>query len=329
MPPKTHTYDEIYKLFYNSELVEIFKSERDYSFITPPSTPVKEGNPMSPETKQFVESLLLSPQSEKIMIKDISNDDEKRIEKELKERQIDIDYVENLEANQLGLYLETHLSFHGVCPVCHQPTLRKYDRKNMPVVDLICVNEKHLDNTCKIFQVKMSLGSDYFNKKNEYVSTGSKNFGQICHEVRGTDVFSKKIVPGYICVRLEAETKDSTEKYRIVKNESFVLIPKYNETSNETYYKYLDDDPKNKMYYKFGGKTITLTKNLITWNTNLVRVEEITSVIDGTRIIRDDTLMEKLIEQTIKEPIKQTIEEQIEHKQKKPKHGGKRYILVK
>ena len=103
-----HTYDKIYKLFYDSLLVETTKTKPLDNYKTPPSTPIKEhsmmpntpNTPITPISKAILESL--TPISQDKMKKILQSDDKIQKQKDMYEEQIDLDYFENLEANQLG-----------------------------------------------------------------------------------------------------------------------------------------------------------------------------------------------------------------------------------
>ena len=49
--------------------------------------------------------------------------------------------------------------------VCNEKTLKKYNNPAIPVIDLICINDKHIEkNECFLFQVKVSATDRYFDK---------------------------------------------------------------------------------------------------------------------------------------------------------------------
>src|ERR1700722_1660201 len=58
-----------------------------------------------------------------------------------------------MENNGLGFFMEKFVSVYGLCPVCSQPSRKKYSHSNVPV-DLVCTNIKnHLNNNkCFLFQ---------------------------------------------------------------------------------------------------------------------------------------------------------------------------------
>ena len=205
-----------------------------------------------------------------LLLKD-TNDVE---EQEMKDYENDPDYIEKMENNGLGYYMEKFMSFYGICPVCKQNTLRKYNMSNMPVVDLICINRKyHIANGgCFLYQVKTTVESDtlfsniYFNKKNKTIMIGSKRFGYNSHVIKGDDDHNKKLLTiGYICLYLIKDTQND-HKYRISKTNSLVLIPDLHNNTNEYYYEYVK---------------VIMNKNVITWNSNLVLIDNIDSLLQN------------------------------------------------
>ena len=50
---------------------------------------------------------------------------------------LDPDYQQRMENNGLGFFMEEYICVYGYCPVCNQPTLKKYQQTNIPVVILM------------------------------------------------------------------------------------------------------------------------------------------------------------------------------------------------
>ena len=259
-----------------------------------PETQTIPQTPPAPKSKKRLMEDMLSPEGKKIY-KSASTPDKSRLladlladtrtveEIEMKEYENDSDYLEKLENNGLGLYMESFISNYGICPICKQKTLRKYSASNMPVVDLICVNKAYhtTNNSCFLFQVKTSLSDIYFNKKENYITVGSKKFGYNSHIVKGnsSDV-NKTLVIGYICLFLDQNMMDNN-KYKINKSKSFVLVPDLQKKLDEYYYEYI---------MEFMGK------NRIKWNNNLVSTNDINVClnnivdIDTTQIFNEEVI---------------------------------------
>lgn len=228
----------LYNLFFKKKLVVLSKNL--------PQSPVPNRilpKDLTPMTKMIVSNL--SPYSRKLMLEDISNDD-----KEILDLENDPDYLEKMENNRLGFYMESFMSYYGLCPVCKQNTLRKYAQSNVPVVDFVCINKDYhiKSNTCFLFQLKISLNNQYFSFRQQTISIGSKKYGEIPHSIKGNGI--KKIVPGYICLKLISK---EMQTYKIDTQDSFIIIPNYLDNSNKSYYEYMP------YLDKYG-------KNVITWN---------------------------------------------------------------
>lgn len=227
------TLPTLYKLFFHKELVHLSKNL--------PQTPIKSNRPLiipeTPITKMILSTL--TPISKERMRKDLYQDTFLLEEQERKELEQDPDYQEKMANNRLGFYMESFVSFYGLCPVCRENTLKKYFHSNVPVVDLVCINtEYHLKtNTCFLFQLKISLGNEYFSNRDQIISIGSRKYGELPHTVIGTDSIDyKRVVPGYICLKLN---QSGMQNYQIDLQNSFIIVPDFNNTSNQRYYEYL------------------------------------------------------------------------------------------
>lgn len=185
----------------------------------------------------------------------------------------DPDYIEKMENNQLGFYMEDFVCHNFKCPYCGEKSLHKFAIHNMPVVDLLCSNrEYHIANGEPfLFQVKISLDNNtYFRKKNYgFIYTGSIRYGNEIVKIKANDVMKNKMMlVSYICLRLNRERED---KYRINISNSFILVPKINNVNNDHYYYYGTN--KNR----FG-------QNMMLWNDRNVDVLDINNYISNYQI---------------------------------------------
>lgn len=260
------TLPTLYKLFFHKDLVELSKNL--------PISPVKSNrpiiDPLTPMSKMILSTF--TPISREKMTK-LFQADTLEIE-ELEELENDPDYLEKMANNKLGFYMENFVSYYGVCPVCRENTLRKYFHSNVPVVDFVCINsDYHLKtNTCFLFQLKISLGDEYFSFNQRTISIGSRRYGEIPHTVKGSDnIYYKRVVPGYICLKL---IDQGMQNYRIDTHNSFVLIPDYNNKMNQSYYKYL---PHKGKY----------NNSIITWNPSMFTTPIIEHILDTLQVTHE------------------------------------------
>lgn len=257
---KKITIQDLYNIFFKKELLNLFFDNQPVV-----STPIKKVPLLSLDLTPFSKIILdhTSPSSKEYMLKELIKDNDKLKSLELNDD--DPDYLDKLENNYLGFFLEDFLSINGLCPVCNQPTLRKYYSKNIPVIDLICINYYYhlIQKECFVFQVKISLNNSYFNLKNKTISVGSKYFGEVAHSINGLDLIKNKlIVPGYICLKL----KDlSNRSYLIDHSKSFILIPNYLNDIDQFFYSYV--------------KKNFFNKDVITWNSSLVNVFDVNTCL--------------------------------------------------
>lgn len=242
----------LYTIFFGRELVKLSQHQ--------PKTPTKakpEPDILSPMAKTIYQAT--SPRSRSRILKEMQANVKAIERQEKKGELIDPDFQEKMENNGLGFFMENFLSVYGMCPVCGENTLRKYLHSNVPVVDLVCVNKDyHLkNNKCFLFQVKISLTDEYFSLTNHKITVGSKTYGAPAHLHKGTDsMLDKLVIPGYICLKLN-EKKGDVQTYNIDHRNSFVLIPNYQNLTEDYYYEYLDEPHK-------------FNKNVIRWNPNMV-----------------------------------------------------------
>lgn len=257
---------KLYNLFFASDLIKLDKP------IAEPRTPPKKkvlGPILTPTSKKIYDAT--SPRSKPYILQDLQANTAAIEYRESLED--DPDYQEKLENNGLGFFMENFVSHHGICPVCGEHSLKKYAYSNIPVVDLVCINtDYHLKNSaCFIFQLKISLTNDYFNLKNQTIVVGSRVYGEPAHEVSGKeDLLHKLIVPGYICIKLYPIAGD-VQAYNIDHRNSFVLVPDYNNTANNYYYQYTAN------LSRFG-------KNIISWNSAMVKTINLKNIINNTNI---------------------------------------------
>lgn len=223
--------DDIKDLFYKKQVVSVNEVEPIVTFERPIKKP-KIDNEMTPVSKSIYDEL--TSDIERIKFKKLIKKDNEEIENIIEEQDNeDPDYLEKLANNALGLFMEDYICRYGKCLVCGQKTLKKYVDPRMPVIDLVCDND-HWDNI-HFFQVKISLGTDYFNlKPKKVITVGSLNYGKPVHELQANNK-NKTLLPGYICLKLNE--KDDT-RYTINNHESFCLIPDL--TANDgIYYSYV------------------------------------------------------------------------------------------
>jgi hypothetical protein len=211
------------------------------------------------------------------LLKDLILDNKYITSADEKENENDPDYLEKLENNMLGFYMEDFVCHHFKCPTCGQKSLKKYSIKNMPVVDVICTNIVYHNNTNNIYlyQIKITVNNNnYFSRKTNQIAIGSKKYGFHCHEVSGTDdIQSKKILIGYFCINLTSINNDN--EYKINKNNSFILIPDTKKTNNNKYYEYTN------LVGAYG-------RNIIKWNNQMVNEYDLSNICEKWSVNTND-----------------------------------------
>ncbi|XWV24692.1 hypothetical protein QJ856_gp1091 [Tupanvirus deep ocean] len=259
---------DLYQKFFGKNLVHL---ER-YIPKTPTKKQISKNNSvLTPISKSIYDTV--SPRSKPYILQDLLANNKVIEETESKLDELDLDYQEKLENNGLGFFMENVISVYGLCPVCGQRTLRKYEQSNVPVVDLVCINHEYhlLNNKCFIFQIKISLTNNYFSLRGQNIVVGSKSYGEPAHIHKGTDdPINKLVVPGYICIKLNPHATN-IQTYTIDHRNSFVLVPDYNNTSDDYYYNYRD--------FKS-----TYGKDIITWNGSMVSTLPLNRVLQITTI---------------------------------------------
>lgn len=250
--------DTLNDLFYGSTIVEtkyiINKyNPNDYK-------PKKISFEMTPMSKMIYDSV--STCKKDSILRDMMIDD--NYIDDINE--LDPDYLEKLENNELGFYMEDFVCHNMRCPICNKKSLRKYSVKNMPVVDVICINSDKHDREIKLFQIKTTLDNGYFDRKKCTLLTGSKKYGYMCHEISGKDNAERKnLLVGYICINM---TEVADNKYRISKTKSFVLVPNIR-------------DENNQKYFSYTGKKAHFNNEILIWNPDMSNVYNINKFIDN------------------------------------------------
>ena len=262
----------LYELYFTKDINNVIVSEINENIVPRPKIEIEKMfglESLSPIAKKIYNNT--SERDKPRILKLLIEDTKKIIELENAEYKNDSDYIEKFENNGLGFYVEKFISMYGICPVCKQKSLKKYNHSNMPVVDLICTNKNYHDinGGCIFYQVKTSTNDMYFNIKQKYVMVGSKKFGYNSHIINAqSDIKTKILLVGYICIFMEQNIND-TQKYKINKKKSFVLIPDFLQNINENYYNY--------------GNPI-MNKNTLRWNDNLVNIYDMNICLDKTEI---------------------------------------------
>lgn len=279
------TIPDLYKLFFSKGLINVTKIPVPEPGTPPKKRKINELDPVSriilsfsPMASSIYNST--SPDSKPYILKDLLTDTAKINDAELRADMLDPDFQEKLENNGLGFFMENFISVYGNCPVCGKQTLRKFAHSNVPVIDLVCINtDYHLENNkCFIFQVKMSMTNNYFNLSNQSISVGSDVYGKPSHLHKGIDDITHKIiVPGYICIKLIPHPTE-IQSYTVNHQNSFVLVPDYQNTSDKYFYKYLT-------------KPNRYGKSMITWDTSMVKTMELKNIL-GTSKVNYEFFME-------------------------------------
>src|SRR3990172_4897969 len=151
----------LYELFLATRLKSVVSSGQGQGPGLGPGQNVQPGTPLktTPFTKMILDAIRTDEREE---LKKEFEIDNKTIDA-LAELDVekDPDYLEKMENNRLGFYMEDFVISHMGCPICGKKTLQKYSVPNMPTVDLVCTNrdghllfdEKQIN--CFLFQVKI------------------------------------------------------------------------------------------------------------------------------------------------------------------------------
>jgi hypothetical protein len=205
----------------------------------------------------------LTPKSKERFIEDIKIDDNLRSILDKIEEIEDPDYI---QYENYGKLIESWIADNMSCPCCNKKTLRRYQKNNMPVIDVVCINPEHTINTgVKFFQIKTSNGAPFkskpyfsynkFDSESNIIHVGSKKYGESIHNIKTTDDDDMKLLIGYICILFNEQ--DNNLKINL--NKSFIVLPQYakaqtklllynnndNNNDNDWYYKYINNDDKH------------------------------------------------------------------------------------
>jgi hypothetical protein len=230
-------------LFNTSLYLEVVQLERRKSERIAEQSKIFYGeNELSPQSQNLLS--LFSPETQLRLARDFYLDDRKNAA--LIDKVDDPDYILfNPSAN--GLYLELWVCANIPCPICGH-ILYKYANPNMPVVDVVCINN-HNNNGVNYFQIKATqsdstdiYGFKYFSFDNNYVCVGSKRFGYNCHVIKANDKTNKDLLIGYICIEYNM-TDDYKNTIKLDVQKSFLLLPNTQfipteEQNNWTFYSY-------------------------------------------------------------------------------------------
>ncbi len=241
--------DYIYNLFETSNIVQITESQELRRSDRFNIQPKQDASLFSPNAQIILNRL--TPISRKRMIEDFNSDDLNLLKREAIQEEIDETFI-YFENQEVGQFLESWICFNMRCPGCNG-ILYKYKNKNMPVVDVKCINKSHLiENGPKYFQIKATEkdttfnGQKYFSLEQQYIKIGSTRYGQLSHEIKlGDDYNKKRILIGYICIEYYY-ISDSQRRINIDINRSFILIPNLNiqpqtlEDAELKYYTYIN-----------------------------------------------------------------------------------------
>lgn len=139
-------------------------------------------------------------------------------------------------SDNIGKLGEIYVSLNMKCPICKSKSFKLFENPNMPIVDLYCTNTSHnISEGPKLWQVKTSQGEGYFSKKENFITVGSRNFGNVIHE----DGVDQSFRIGYIC--LDVVKKEETEKINLT--DSFML---YAPNNKYFYYEGFEKEEKDR-----------------------------------------------------------------------------------
>ena len=251
-------------IFFRSRLIKnkIISNDIKLNFA------VGQENYLSPLTKKIYESISPNSREPFLLAVEKNNHILNKIENNYYSN--DPEYIEKMENNGLGFYMEDFVIANGYCPICGKKSLAKYSKPNIPVVDIVCTNMSYhlLYNKCFLFQLKISVNTNYFSLNRKLITVGSKKYGEIIMDIDdGSDIADKLMIPSYICIKLN---RLPDQNFKIDTKNSFVIIPNYRSINNERYYKYTDQKIN---YYN---------SNTITWNDKNINTVGISSVLDST-----------------------------------------------
>lgn len=261
------TLEDLRELFNKCPIVEVKKIDN----IVQPILNVPQNSPLlSPQARQILESV--ADDEERTQLEELFKKDNMELDEKMNNSDIDPDYLEKFANNQFGFFMEDYICAFGKCPLCGD-SLMKYTDGAMPTVDLMCINsEYHLNNNQPyLYQVKISLGSNYFGK--DFISVGSQKYGGSMHGLKGDDpIDNKRLLTSYICIKFEWDNK-----FKFAPKESFILIPNLLKTDSKHYYKY-------KEAQRIETRGMARRKQII-WNKDLVNTLTIDQLLTSDRLI--------------------------------------------
>jgi hypothetical protein len=210
--------DTIKTLFENEDLLNLKLIDTVDVEIEPDPPIINQRLKLTPFSRKIYETLTTDEKSK--FIQDIYLDD------------LEIDLIEK-RSNDLAYnpdeklydYLEYYISYFFICPVCKEKSLKKYANVNMPIIDIVCINDIHPEDKTRYFQIKTTNGSyvfgePYFSKIDRFIKVGSFNYGYNVHNI--TNIHYKNMSIGYICIEYKY---DETLDYITITNNSFYIIP--------------------------------------------------------------------------------------------------------
>jgi hypothetical protein len=226
---------------------------------------------LTPYLKSYITPVKLEQYSQDLSYDDII----------IKKLETVVDNDEYIDKQNYGKLVECWFADNCNCPICDQPTLRRYAKDNFPVIDLVCVNPLHTFlHGVRFFQVKsMSSEFEYFNFNTKLIHTGAYKFGKIVHSINVLDDdITKKVLIGYICISVTPKK----DYLKVNKEQSFLVLPKtdinkvvkrlFEDNFDDFFVQYDDNDIIDK-YYDY----VDIANPIITFslsNNNILKFSE-------------------------------------------------------
>jgi hypothetical protein len=227
------------------------------------------------ENKRKNKRILLTPFAKKLFDTLYSDDkykffkseqyeiETKQIEiNELQKELDDTDYIDELPGT-IGFYMESYAALTLTCPVCNKKTLYKYNNQNMPVIDLVCINDEHdINKGVRFFQVKtknnnsLFAGTKYFDIDKNYAYIGSIKFGYNSHIISAMD-FDKTTLIGYLFISISS----FNDNYKIT--DAQWILPNLSIKKDKCYYYYTYDTIRKKYIINWDNELIQKIKIII------------------------------------------------------------------